>query len=75
MDTFLQRVADRAGIPLERARVATDAVLETLAERIAGGEVDDLIARLHVSLKRAVGEEFTDVTVQLPGEYVALLAR
>jgi uncharacterized protein (DUF2267 family) len=55
-DTFLRRVAERAGTDLETARRATDAVLETLAERIAGGEVDDLIVRLppalHPPLKR-----------------------
>jgi uncharacterized protein (DUF2267 family) len=45
-DTFLRRVADRAGLEEGAAERATRAVLETLAERIAGGEVDDLIARL-----------------------------
>jgi uncharacterized protein (DUF2267 family) len=56
-DVFWQRVAERAAIDQEAARRATDAVLETLAERIAGGEVDDLISRLpialHAPLKRA----------------------
>ncbi len=55
-DTFLRRVADRAGLREEAAERAIGAVLETLAERIAGGEVDDLIARLpprlHPPLKR-----------------------
>jgi uncharacterized protein (DUF2267 family) len=45
-DEFIRRVADRAGIPLEQARRATEAVLETLAERIAGGEVRDLMVEL-----------------------------
>jgi uncharacterized protein (DUF2267 family) len=45
-ETFLERVADRTGLPFDRLEPAVDAVLETLAERIAGGEVDDLIARL-----------------------------
>jgi uncharacterized protein (DUF2267 family) len=49
-------VAERAGLDAERARHAVDAMLETLAERIAGGDVDDLIARLapalHEPLKR-----------------------
>ena len=49
-ETFFQRVGDRAGLPPDRARRATEAVLETLAERIAGGEVDDLIAQLPVEL-------------------------
>ncbi len=55
-DVFIQRVADRAGLDPDAARGAIDAVLETLAERIAGGEVDDLIAvlpaLLHPPLKR-----------------------
>jgi uncharacterized protein (DUF2267 family) len=49
-ETVLQRVADRAGVDAEAARRVTDAVLETLAERIAGGEVEDVIARLPVEL-------------------------
>jgi uncharacterized protein (DUF2267 family) len=49
-DTFLQRVAERAGVDADAARRAIDAVLETLAERISGGEVDDLISRLPVQL-------------------------
>ena len=49
-ELFLQRVVERAAIRPEDARRATEAVLETLAERIAGGEVDDLIARLPVEL-------------------------
>jgi uncharacterized protein (DUF2267 family) len=124
-EAFLRRVAERSGLDPESARHATDAVLETLAERIAGGEVDDLIERLpielHAPLKRgrvasggqakpirldkfvqrvaerervgpieaalharavfralreAAGEkEFRDITVQLPEDYVTLLAR
>ena len=41
-DDFHARVAQRAGLDGERAPRATDAVLETLADRITGGEVDDL---------------------------------
>lgn len=49
-DTFVSRVADRSGLDREGARRATDAVLETLAERISGGEVEDLIAHLPADL-------------------------
>src|SRR3954454_18677093 len=49
-DSFLAQVAERADVDLEGARRATDAVLETLAERIAGGEVRDLMARLPIEL-------------------------
>jgi len=55
-EVFLERVADRAGVEEERARRATEAVLEATAERVAGGDVDDLIAhlpvQLHAPLKR-----------------------
>jgi uncharacterized protein (DUF2267 family) len=55
-ESFIQRVAGRAATDADEARRAIDAVLETLAMRIAGGEVDDLRARLpvefHPALKR-----------------------
>jgi uncharacterized protein (DUF2267 family) len=49
-EEFLQRVADRAGISQADATAATEAVLETLADRIAGGEVADVISQLPVEL-------------------------
>jgi uncharacterized protein (DUF2267 family) len=49
-EAFVRRVADRTATTPALARRATDAVLETLAERIAGGEVDDLVARLPLAL-------------------------
>jgi len=56
LDVFLERVAARAGVDVQRARRATEAVLEATAERVAGGDVDDLIphlpADLHAPLKR-----------------------
>jgi uncharacterized protein (DUF2267 family) len=55
-EAFVRRVADRAESDHHTARRATEAVLETLGERIAGGEVEDLLARLpidlHAPLKR-----------------------
>jgi uncharacterized protein (DUF2267 family) len=55
-DLFLSRVSERTGLDPDDAERATEAVLETLAERIAGGEVRDLISRLparfHEPLKR-----------------------
>ncbi len=44
------RVAERAGVDIGEARRATEAVLETLAARIGGGEADDLRTRLPVAL-------------------------
>ncbi|MCW2903668.1 MAG: hypothetical protein JWO67_5933 [Streptosporangiaceae bacterium] len=49
-EEFLNRVAMRAGLDPDRARLATEAFLETLAERLAGGDVDDLIPQLPVQL-------------------------
>ncbi|WP_214368817.1 DUF2267 domain-containing protein [Pseudonocardia sp. H11422] len=119
IDAFLTRVAERAGITTEEARRITEAVLETLAERIAPGDADDLASylplALHPALHRGkihphprmtvqdfafrvadraevpieeaareipavftvlredVGDEFFDVTVQLPEEYRPLM--
>jgi uncharacterized protein (DUF2267 family) len=54
IDTFLQRVVDRTGLDRDGALRATEAVLETLAERISHGEVEDLIADLPVELHEAL---------------------
>lgn len=48
---FIRRVCRRFGRPRDEAVKTTEAVLETLAERISGGEVDDLAARLPTPLK------------------------
>jgi uncharacterized protein (DUF2267 family) len=53
-ESFIQRVADDAATDPDEARRAIDAVLETLAMRIAGGEVDDLRARLPVEFHPAL---------------------
>ncbi|MEV0408146.1 DUF2267 domain-containing protein [Actinoallomurus sp. NPDC050550] len=49
-EDFLAKVAERVGLGVDEARRATEAVLEALAERIAGGEADDLIPRLPLAL-------------------------
>jgi uncharacterized protein (DUF2267 family) len=49
-DEFIHRVADRAGLDEDGALRATEAVLETLAERIAPGEVEDLLGLLPLEL-------------------------
>ena len=53
-EVFIQRVADRAATDEDEARRAVEAVLETLAMRIAGGEVDDLRALLPVEFHPAL---------------------
>jgi uncharacterized protein (DUF2267 family) len=64
--TLVQRVGDRAHVDRAAARRAIDAVLEMLAERIAGGEVDDLIERLPMELHGALerGRAATDGVAQ-----------
>jgi uncharacterized protein (DUF2267 family) len=54
-DKFVRRVAERAVLDEDRAWQATEAVLETLGERIAGGEVHDLLVHLPVHLHPALG--------------------
>jgi uncharacterized protein (DUF2267 family) len=49
-DDFIIRVAERADLDIEPAQRAVEATLETLAEKIAGGDVEDLLARLPVEL-------------------------
>ncbi|HTA34398.1 MAG TPA: DUF2267 domain-containing protein [Solirubrobacteraceae bacterium] len=46
VELFAKRVARRTGLDADAARGATEAVLETLAERIGGGEVDDVEEQL-----------------------------
>jgi uncharacterized protein (DUF2267 family) len=53
-DEFFERVAGRAGLDRAAAERATDAVLTTLAERIAGGEVDDLADAVPPALRPAL---------------------
>jgi uncharacterized protein (DUF2267 family) len=54
IEEFLRRVADDAGLDSSSARRAAEAVLETLAERIAGGEADDIAAELPDDLRPAI---------------------
>jgi uncharacterized protein (DUF2267 family) len=56
MDAFLSGVARRIGVGVSTARAqrVTDAVLETLGERIGPGEIDDLLTQLPVSLHPAL---------------------
>lgn len=57
---FVSWVAEHAGLDADGARRATEAVLQTLAERIASGEVRDpmlwLPVELHDPLKRGLAE-------------------
>jgi uncharacterized protein (DUF2267 family) len=57
-DQFWERAGQRLGLDPTAAQQVTEAVLETLAERIAAGQVEDLIAQLdpllHPPLRRGV---------------------
>jgi uncharacterized protein (DUF2267 family) len=59
-DEFIRSVAQGAGISREDAERLTAATLRTLAERITGGEAEDLAAQLPRELQlylTGVGEE------------------
>lgn len=45
-ETFIDKVAERAGVPADEAVVLTTTTLQTLAERLTGGEALDLAAQL-----------------------------
>jgi uncharacterized protein (DUF2267 family) len=55
-DRFIANVAERAGTSREDAQALALATLETLAERVTGGEAQDLAAQLPKPLKDAVPE-------------------
>jgi uncharacterized protein (DUF2267 family) len=50
-DTFIDTVAQRVSVPSEQAVDLTRATLETLADRITGGEALDLAAQLPKPLR------------------------
>jgi uncharacterized protein (DUF2267 family) len=54
VDELLDKISRRAGLDRDGALRATEAVLAAIAERIAPGEVDDLISLLPVPLHAAL---------------------
>ncbi|MGW0289328.1 DUF2267 domain-containing protein [Streptomyces tuirus] len=50
-DTFLAKTAERAGVSPDAAEALTRATLEVLADRISGGEAQDLAEPLPEPLK------------------------
>lgn len=78
---LLADVANRMGNgeSTEAARRAVEAVLETLAERIAPGEVDDLITRLpvafHEPLRRGAAQHNELTRRRTADEFLAVVAR
>jgi uncharacterized protein (DUF2267 family) len=78
-DEFIGQVRHRAGLGSHaEAERATRATLETLAERLAGGEAHDLAAQLPPELARYLEQpdagigEIQDVRVQLPAAFAQL---
>jgi uncharacterized protein (DUF2267 family) len=59
VDEFLDRVAQRAGLDRDRARRATEAVLEVLAMRVTDGQIDDLRPYLPHELRPALDRGLT----------------
>src|SRR5258705_11611334 len=53
-DEFIEAVQDQLGLSTEEAEAVVDATLETLAERIGGGEVEDLMSELPEELRPAL---------------------
>jgi uncharacterized protein (DUF2267 family) len=50
-DEFIEAVQDELGLSPDDAEAVVDATLETLAERISGGEVEDLMNELPDELR------------------------
>jgi uncharacterized protein (DUF2267 family) len=50
-EQFIASVAERAGLPREEAEALTHATLRVLAERLTGGEAEDLRAQMPKELK------------------------
>jgi uncharacterized protein (DUF2267 family) len=75
---FVDAVADRAGTDFDAARLAAEADLETLAERIAGGQVHDLRkelpSELHEPLVRGVEHTGGRARAMALEEFVAIAA-
>jgi uncharacterized protein (DUF2267 family) len=74
---FVARVAEHAGVELETARRAAEAVLETLAVRISDGEVEDLMNDLPPDLLPALErglEESRQATRMSLEEFLARVA-
>jgi uncharacterized protein (DUF2267 family) len=60
-DEFIRRVAERAGLDDDKARLATAAVLELLASRVTAGQMEDVAQYLPDELRQAIerGEQRT----------------
>lgn len=84
-EQFIERVAARAMVPQDEAAILTYATLETLAERITGGEAADVGAQLPGMLQEPLSrtsepaerfsyDEFVDRVAVRAGVDIALAA-
>ena len=78
LEAFVSRVARRSAVGLPKAQWLSEAVLETLAERIAGGEADDIAEQLPQELRQTLerGKERTGGKAQRMSldEFIARIA-
>jgi uncharacterized protein (DUF2267 family) len=77
-DEFISSVRERSGLAGGDAEAATHATLRVLAERISGGEAEDLISHLppelHVPLKRGIEHTGNHPTKMSLDEFVDRVA-
>jgi len=72
--TFTRTTADRAGLPEETAERIEHAMLRTLADRISGGEAEDLAAQLPAPLQDDVRPPREDAEAFGVDEFVRRVA-
>jgi uncharacterized protein (DUF2267 family) len=79
VEEFLDRVAELAGLDRDRARIATEAVLETLAARVTAGQIEDLALflprELHAALERGIARSHGQALPLSLDEFVGEVAQ
>jgi uncharacterized protein (DUF2267 family) len=78
-DEFIEDVADRADVDREQAQRIAEVVLEVLAIRLTGGQVEDLEARLppelHPAMERGLSQSGTTARTLSALEFAREVAR
>ena len=73
-DTFTRTAAQRAGMPEDKVERVERATLRTLADRISGGEAQDLASQLPAGLKDALNRPQEDPEAFDVDEFVRRVA-